>query len=268
MPFVGAAGVELFYRSFGDGPAMVGIHGTPSSSVLWEDAAERLADLGRCIIYDRRGFGQSAVEGDFTSVDIVTQVEDLVALIDGLIAGHAVLIGRSTGGQIALAVAHSHPDKVRAMVLLEPALFSIDPEAAAWARDLRTKVLAGSAEHPDRASELIIRHALGDEVWETLPADLRSIFDAGASAVLAEMNGNGLDLSEEPFELTLADLERIRLPTLVVSAQDSPESLRRINDRLVVGLANAEMLEVSGGHMIDPAHPGVRDFVSRILGTS
>jgi hypothetical protein len=28
------------------------------------------------------------------------------------------------------------------------------------------------------------------------------------------------------------------------------------------------MLEVSGGHMIDPAHPGVRDFVSRILGTS
>jgi pimeloyl-ACP methyl ester carboxylesterase len=44
-----------------------------------------------------------------------------------------VVIGRSTGGLVALALAHRHPDRVRALVLLEPAVFTLDPQATAWA---------------------------------------------------------------------------------------------------------------------------------------
>jgi pimeloyl-ACP methyl ester carboxylesterase len=41
--------------------------------------------------------------------------------------------GRSTGGEIALELAHRFPDRVNALVLLEPAVFTVDPEAREWA---------------------------------------------------------------------------------------------------------------------------------------
>jgi pimeloyl-ACP methyl ester carboxylesterase len=59
MPRVAANGIYLYYEEFGAGAPILGIHGTPSSAVLWEEAARELAQIGRCIIYDRRGFGRS-----------------------------------------------------------------------------------------------------------------------------------------------------------------------------------------------------------------
>jgi hypothetical protein len=52
---------------------------------------------------------------------------------------------------------------------------------------------------------------------------------------------------------------------LLVSSQDSPEALRRVNDRLADALPHAEKILVAGGHLINPAHPVVLDFISRIL---
>ncbi|HSL07679.1 MAG TPA: alpha/beta fold hydrolase, partial [Pseudonocardiaceae bacterium] len=52
-------------------------------------------------------------------------VDDAATLVDALAATPAVVIGRSTGGEIALALAHRFPDKVKALVLLEPAVFTV-----------------------------------------------------------------------------------------------------------------------------------------------
>ncbi len=54
-------------------------------------------------------------------------------------------------------------------------------------------------------------------------------------------------------------------PTLIVSSEDSPEVLRRVNDRLAEALPHTEKVLVTGGHLINPAHSAVLDFVSRIL---
>jgi pimeloyl-ACP methyl ester carboxylesterase len=69
-------------------------------------------------------------------MDLREHVDDAAALLDTLSASPAVVIGRSTGGLIALELAHRHPRKVKALVLLEPALFSVDSDAAAWAKRL------------------------------------------------------------------------------------------------------------------------------------
>ena len=39
MPMLAVNGVELYYEVHGSGPPVLGIHGTPSSALLWEDAA-------------------------------------------------------------------------------------------------------------------------------------------------------------------------------------------------------------------------------------
>jgi pimeloyl-ACP methyl ester carboxylesterase len=262
MPVVTVNGVEFYYETHGTGPAILGIHGTPSSAVLWEDAAPRLGQLGRCITYDRRGFHRSTAPEPFVTSDLDDQVEDAAGLLRALGVAPAVVVGRSTGGLVALALAMAHPDAVTALVLLEPAVPWLHPEARAWADRLRQVVLDCP---PERVAETVIRDALGDELWESLPADLQALFAATSPAVLAETRGRGLDLSDEPFALGPDELAAVATPTLLVTAEDSIDALRLVNEELRRLLPAAESVTVAGGHLIDPAGPEVHEFVDRHL---
>lgn len=266
MPTATVNGIDLYYEEFGVGTPIVGIHGTPSSAILWQEAAHELAQIGRCLIYDRRGFGRSQQAEPLDSLDLDQHLDDAVALIDVLTTEPVIVIGRSTGGQIGLALAHQYPEKVRALVLLEPALFTADPEAQAWAWELRRQVLATTANEPALASEAVIRLALGDGTWDTFPIELQELFVAASPAVLAEIRGRGLDLSEQPLRLESDALARIEHETLLVSSADSPPALRKVNDRLAMELPNPELALVPGGHLINPAHPAVLRFLARVVG--
>lgn len=265
MPRVAVNGVKLYYEVRGSGAPVLGIHGTPSSALLWEDAAEVLGRRSRCIIYDRRGFYRSERPGQFEAVNLTDHVEDAAALLEALSAAPAVVIGRSTGGEIALELARRHPGKVAAMVLLKPALFTLDPQASAWAQQLRQAVLAAAEKSPSAASETVLRAALGDEAWEALSGQLRQHFTDAGPALLAEVRGRGLDLSGAPLELSKAQTANIRQPTLIVTGEDSPEALHAVNRRLAELLPNTETALVPGGHLIDPAGPTVLDFLHRHL---
>ncbi|NKX55646.1 alpha/beta fold hydrolase [Arthrobacter mobilis] len=261
MPTVHVNGIELYYEELGEGDAILGIHGTPSSALLWAEAAGELAGHGRCITYDRRGFYRSSRPKPFTAVDLAEHVADAAALLDALAAVPAVVIGRSTGGLVALELARRFPDKVRALVLLEPAVFSLDPEAAAWAGELRQRVLQAAEEDPGSAAETVLREVLGDREWATFPEVVKTMLDDTSPAVLAEIRGRGLDLSAEASALTGEELAGIGQPALVVSARDSPEALRRVTARLTEALPRSEAVLVDGGHLINPAHPAVLEFI-------
>lgn len=264
MPQLSVNGVELYYEEHGEGIPLLGVHGTPSSAVLWEGAAKELGGHGRCITYDRRGFHRSAPQVPFVTLDLVDHVDDAAGVLAALHAGPAVVIGRSTGGLIAIELARRFPDKVKALVLLEPALFTIDPEADAWARNLRSRVLERAAGQTGVHAEAVIREALGEDVWEAFPEELRQLCAATSPAVLAEIKGHGMDLSEDALELNEDELAGIRRPALIVSAEDSPEACRLVNARLSGALPFTHTVLVTGGHLINPAHPAILDFVDRI----
>lgn len=264
MPQLSVNGVGLHYEEHGAGSPILGVHGTPGSAVMWEDAATELGLHGRAIIYDRRGFDRSAPQGPCATLNLVDHVDDAAAVLAALHAGPAIVIGRSTGGLIAIELAHRFPDKVKALVLLEPALFTIDPEAGAWARNLRHRVLQRCAGHGGHYAEAVIREALGDTAWESFPAEIQQRLAATSPAVLAEINGHGMDLSEDALALNEDELSGIRCPALIVSAQDSIEACRQVNLRLSGALPRTHTVLVTGGHLINPAHPAILDFVDRI----
>jgi pimeloyl-ACP methyl ester carboxylesterase len=266
MPLLSVNGVDLYYEESGQGTPILGVHGTPSSAVMWADAAAELARHGRCITYDRRGFARSAPPLPFATLDLVDHVDDAAAVLAALHAGAAIVIGRSTGGLIAIELARRFPDKVKALVLLEPALFTIAPDADAWARGVRRRVLERTDGQRGLAAEIVIREALGDAAWESFPAALKKMFAGTSQAVLAEINGHGLDLSDDALELNEDQLAGIRRPTLIVSAEDSPEACRSVNARLSGALPFTHSILVPGGHVIDPAHPAVLDFIDRNAG--
>lgn len=257
-------GVDLYFQEQGVGAPVLGVHGSPSSALLWVDAAGELAKHGRSIIYDRRGFFRSGPFEPVNSLDLTQHVDDAVALLAALHAVPAVVIGRSTGGQIALEIARRFPDKVKGLVLLEPAIFTIDPRANNWAADLRRRLLRRAAEDPSAVAEELLRDVLGDDAWGSLPGNLQGMFADTSPALLAEMSGRGLDLSAEPATWTEAELEEIRCPVLIVSAEDSLEACRLVNARLAAMLPSAASALVQGGHLINPAHPAVLSFIDRL----
>ncbi|GAA1056594.1 3-oxoadipate enol-lactonase [Agromyces luteolus] len=254
-------GVDLHVEERGRGAPILGIHGTPSSAALWADAAERLAERGRCLTYDRRGFVRSAGAEADAATSLDDHVADAAALLDQADATPAAVVGRSTGGLIALELARRHPEAVSALVLLEPALFTTDAAARAWAAEARDRIAATAAEHPDRAAEAVFRVMLGDEAWTGLPADVRGAFAAANGGVLAELAGDGLDLSARPRRYEAGELEAVRAPTLVVVAESSPEPLHRAAGWIVDRIPGARRSDVAGGHLIDPADPAVLAFL-------
>lgn len=259
-------GWSLYYEEHGTGVPLLGVHGSPSSAVFWEDAGRELARVGHCILYDRRGYHRSGPPRS-PRTDLDEEIDDAAALLGQVAGTPAVVIGRSTGGLIALALGMRRPALVRALVLLEPAVFTLDRQAQRWADGLRTALLAaGNGGDPATASRSVLDMALGPGTWEGLDATSREIFAEAGSALLAEVRGRGLDLSADPFAPTPEELARVDLPVLVVSAASSYEAARAVDDRLVGLLPRARHAVVPGGHVIHPAHPVVLEFLAEVLG--
>jgi non-heme chloroperoxidase len=90
-------GTALYLKEWGDGPAVVLIHGWPLSADSWDDQAMALADHGyRVIAYDRRGFGRS--DQPWEGYDYDTLADDLAAVIEACDAETPALVGFSMGG--------------------------------------------------------------------------------------------------------------------------------------------------------------------------
>ena len=143
-------GVSLYYEEHGAGEPIVCIHGTGSSSVLWSDAADELAQHGRTIVYDRRGFSRSERPEPYVT-DVHQHADDAAALIDALAAAPAIVIGRSQGGEIAVDLALRYPDRVRALALLEGGGLTLSEALRRWDGELdEAGVRRGRGRHEHR----------------------------------------------------------------------------------------------------------------------
>ncbi|MEU4828853.1 alpha/beta fold hydrolase [Actinomadura sp. NPDC023710] len=116
-----------------DAPALLLIHGTASSTRSWAPMVPLLTGSHRVIRVDLLGHGRSAEPAD-GSYALPDQARRVGAALDRLGAGHAVVVGHSSGGAAATALAEQRPDLVTALALVNtgPSLNAfIAPESAA-----------------------------------------------------------------------------------------------------------------------------------------
>jgi pimeloyl-ACP methyl ester carboxylesterase len=125
-----SAGVKLHVRRT-PGPAdadtiAVYVHGLGGSATNWTDLAGQLGSRLPGIALDLPGFGRSEPPRHF-DYSIPAHAETVATFIRGLGAGPVELFGNSMGGAISMLVASRHPELVRTLTLISPAMPDFRP---------------------------------------------------------------------------------------------------------------------------------------------
>ena len=255
-------GTRIAFRSVGDGPAIILLHGAMETAHSHLDLAAELAAGARIVLPDRRGRGGSGPAHPEDGIN--RQIEDL----EGVIAatGARAFIGVSAGALVALEAARTLPDVDR-VVLFEPPL-SIDRSIATdWLDRFDAEIAAGrtaaalvtgmlAAEMgppwmlklPRPVLELMTSAMLRAEdrrppaksvAWRTLAPTLHA-----DGRIVADMVG------------PLARFAEVRADVLLIGGSASPAYLGRALDALETVLPHARRVELA---RLDHSAAGNRD---------
>ena len=127
--FVTVDDVEIHYKAAGEGePALILLHGFAASVYSWREVMDPLAEEGTVIAFDRPAFGLTERpmpdewEGE-SPYSAASQTDQTVGLMDALGVDEAILVGNSAGGAVATYTTLRYPDRVRALVLVDAAIY-------------------------------------------------------------------------------------------------------------------------------------------------
>ena len=111
-------GTRIYFKDWGQGPAVTFSHGWPLSSDAWDGQLLFFAEHGfRAVAHDRRGHGRSSQPSGGNDMD--GYADDLAAVIEALDLRGATLVGHSTGGgEVARYIGRHGTKRVAGAVLL------------------------------------------------------------------------------------------------------------------------------------------------------
>jgi pimeloyl-ACP methyl ester carboxylesterase len=255
--FADVNGLQVHYKIAGQGePVLVLLHGFAASVFSWREVMTPLAEIGAVIAFDRPAFGltERPMPGEWQGENPYSpeaQAELTIALMDELGVGKAVLVGNSAGGTMAVLTALRHPERVEALVLVDPAIY-YGGGSPGWLRPiLRTPQMRRLgplfARQIQKWGEDFARSAWHD------PAKLTPEMWAGHTKPLRAENWD-----RALWEFTLAShplgleerLGELQVPTLVITGDDDRIVPTEQSVRLAGELPNADLVVIpSCGHV-------------------
>jgi len=232
-------GTRIAFDQSGEGPAIILVVGAFNDRATGAPLAHALENHFTVFNYDRRGRGQS---GDTLPYAVEREIEDLSALITQA-GGSARVFGYSSGAILALRAA------AFGLAISQLALYEPPP------------VGAKAGEITPQLTELIAAGRRGDAV-ELFQTEAIGI----PSAVVAQMRYAPFRPALEQIAHTLVYestilkslpigmIDSIRVPTLVIDGEESPEVMRRAAQSLANSLPDGHYRTLKGqSHDIVPA---------------
>lgn len=230
---------------------MLALHGLTGHGRRWQQLADYLPEIA-IAAPDLIGHGRSSWAAPWT---LDANVAALAALLDADADGPLLVVGHSFGGAVALHLAAARPDRVAALLLLDPAV-GLD---GGWMREIADAMLS-SPDYPDRA-EARMEKSTGS--WADVDA---GVLDADLDEHLVEQPSGryGWRISLPAMVSYWSELAReLVLPpagmptTLVKAAWTSPPY---VGDQLLAGLRerlgrDLELLTYECNHMVPNAMP-------------
>lgn len=222
------AAARMEYAIVGSGPPLLMIHGTGGGFDQGLLFTEKLAGHGvRVIAPSRFGYLRSSFPTDHSSE---AQAHEFVGLLDHLKLGKVVVAGGSAGALSAVQFALRHPDRTSALILIVPAanVEGHDPNEMRPAQEWMVRRLITSDFFYWGARKVAPKQMIGfllatdPALLEQVPPEERKrayrILDQ-MLPISARWRGmlNDAHLAGHPARV---DFRRIRIPTLIISAED------------------------------------------------
>jgi pimeloyl-ACP methyl ester carboxylesterase len=206
MPTIDRDGVKIYYEVQGDGPAVLLTHGYSMTSAMWQGQVAALSKHHQLVLWDMRGHGQSDYPDDPTAYSQAATLADMAALLDEVGATRAVIGGLSLGGYMSLAFYRAHPERVRALLIIDTGPgFKKDDAREAWNR--RALETAGRFEREGLAA------------LQSSSRERASVSHRDASGLARAARGMLTQRDASVIEM----LPAIKVPALVVvGADDTP----------------------------------------------
>jgi len=136
--FVEINGLNVHYKMLGSGqPVFILLHGFGASLFSWHAVMEPLSAYGTVIAYDRPAFGLTERPLQWTGLNPYGpegNIALLLGLMDHFGVQKAFLVGNSAGGTLSMQFALQYPQRVEALVLVDPAVY--ENGGLAWVRIL------------------------------------------------------------------------------------------------------------------------------------
>jgi pimeloyl-ACP methyl ester carboxylesterase len=232
----------LAAESAGAGPDVLLVHAGVTDQRAWASVVDRISGSHRCLTYDARGYGRTTYEPE----DGWSPVDDAVAVLDAYDAGPAVVIGASMGGRTSLDLALAHPDRVRALVLIGPAI-SGAPEAT---YEPEVLALDEEWERAEERGDLATVNRLEARVWLDGPAAEEGRVAGATRDLFLEMNGRALD-ADDPGESrddvpAWDRLGEIAVPTLLLVGDLDLQYIRHGVAHAAATIPGARLVELPG----------------------
>lgn len=262
--FMQVDGLQFHYKLAGEGrPAVILLHGFSANIFTWREILEPLSATGTVLAYDRpsSGLTERPLPGhprmpggtEWTGVNPYSpdaQAAQVIEFMDKLHIDKAILVGNSAGGTVAMNTALTYPERVEALVLVDPAIYS-GGGAPGWIRPfLGTPQL-------NRLGPLVSRFlaSAGDRLlglaWHDPSKITPEVLEGYRKVIEVQDWDRGLwELTKASRDLNLEQrIPELTLPTLVITGDDdrivpTSESIRLSNE-----LPNAELVVIPNcGH--------------------
>jgi pimeloyl-ACP methyl ester carboxylesterase len=229
-------------------PGLCFLHGGSAHAHWFDAVAPAFAEQYEVIALDQRGHGESdwpRPSPDGSAYATESFASDLLGVMDALGWKEMTLCGHSMGGYNAMAFAGWHPDRVRALVIIDsrPAMPSDRLDR------MHRRGHHGPRRH-DTLESALRSFRLRPPETTADPALLRHLAHAG----IIEREGrflyrfdpatNGLRRPVDAWPL----LHRITAPTLIVRGEHSPVLPRAMAQEMFGRIARAGLEEIGGAY--------------------
>lgn len=240
----GAMHVERYGHG---GTPVILVHGFGTCNFLWRAVAPSITAAGHTAYsLDLLGHGQSdrPLDADF---GIAAQAEYLDAAMTVLRVARGVIVGVDIGGDVAMKLAATRPDRVEKLVLINTPAFEELPARDITQMQRRTARFAFSLTWGVMGAAPLLEGVLKGSVAdpEHMPMRLVARYLApfvgkeGANHLLTLASSISRDLDEE-------DYAAIQAPTLIIWGDEDKWVDGKLADRLANAIPEAKLVRLAG----------------------